>query len=463
MKNCSLAGGESSLERDNIVIVGGGLVGQALAGRLSADGSDVALVESDPVTARDLAETLDVDVVEGNGSLASVLRRAGIETAGLLVASTDSDECNVVAGLLAVQLFHVPRVVLRIRDPGHEETFKLVSGAKPGDHVVVNPDAAAVERIATLLEVPGALDVITFMDGDLLVVGFRIGLSSDFAGLRVSDMRLLFADTPTLVVAIHRVGDWLVPDGEEEIHAGDLVYFAIERNSLKDVLSLVGVPQDTRRRVMIAGASNIGLSLARRLEARDMRVCVIEADAERAQKAAAELESATVIHGHATDQALLEDEEIERVSTFVAVTRDHEGNLVSGLLSKRLGAARAFVLVDNPALVTLVGDVGIDAIISPRSLSIGLTLQVIRGQGVRSGAALLGDQIEIMEIEVIGGGRLTSGPLMEVGLPRGVLVAALRRGKELVVPQGSDRVQPGDRVLLITASRLASRVSEYLA
>jgi len=451
------------VDRNNIVIVGGGLVGQALAGKLSADGNDVALVESNPATARELAETLDVQTVEGNGAMASVLRLAGVETAGLLVASTSSDECNLVAGLLAIELFHVPRVVVRMHDPGHRESFDLVSKGHPDDHVIVNPDAAAVDRVAALLEVPGALDVVTFMDGELLVAGFRIGPSSDFAGLRVSDMRLLFADTPTLAVAIHRGDDCLVPNGEEGIQAGDLVYFAIERDSLKDVVSLVGVSPDNRRRVMVAGAGPIGLSLARRLEARDMRVCVIEEDEDRAQKAASELDSAMVIHGHPTDQTLLEDEEIERVSTFVAVTQDHETNLVSGLLSKRLGATRAFVLVDNPALVALVGDMGIDAIISPRSLTISLTLQVIRGHGVRSGAALLGDQIEIMEIEAIRGGRLTSAPLMEVGLPKGVLVAALRRDDELVVPQGNDQVQSGDRVLLITTSKIASRVSEYLA
>jgi len=448
---------------NHIVIVGGGLVGQTLAGRLSADGSDVALVESDPVTARQLAETLDVQVIEGNGATASVLRQAGIETAGLLVASTNLDDCNLVAGLLAIEVFQVPRVVVRMHDPGHEESFELLSKGHSDDHMVVNPDAAAVERIATLLEVPGALDVVTFMDGDLLVAGFRIVSSSDFAGLRVSDMRLLFADTPTLAVAINRGHDWVVPHGDEEIHAGDLVYFAIERDSLADVLSLVGVAPDRRTRVMVAGAGSIGLSLARRLEARDVRVCVIEEDVHRAQKAAAELQTAMVINGHPTDQALLEDEEIERVSTFVAVTPDHETNLVSGLLSKRLGAAQAFVLVDNPALVALVGDVGIDAIISPRSLTISLTLQLIRGRGVRSGAALLEDQIEIMEIEATRGGRLTSGPLMEVGLPKGVLVAALRRGEQLVVPQGSDRVESGDRVLLITTSKLASSVTEYLS
>jgi trk system potassium uptake protein TrkA len=450
------------VDRSHIVIVGGGLVGQTLAGRLSVDGLDVALVEADPAKARELSETLDVLVIEGNGATARVLRRAGADRAGLLVASTDSDEINLVAGMLATSLFDVPRVVVRMHDRGHEEGFRLIGGESRERHVTVNPVAAAVDRIATLLEVPGALDVVTFMEGDLLVAGFRIGAASHFAGLRVSDMRLLFAATPTLAVAIHRGKEWVIPGGSESIEVGDLIYFAIERSELKDVLSLVGVPEDMRKRVMVAGATPVGLELARVLGSRDMSVTLLEEDRELAVRAAEELEGPTVIHGRATDQALLEDEEIERVSTCVAVTDSQETNLVAGLLARRAGAGRAFVLVDNPALVALVGDTAIDAIISPRSLTIGLTLQFVRGAAVRSGAALLEDQVEIIEIEAVHGSRLTAAPLMKVGLPRGVLVAALRRGEKLLVPQGADRVEPGDRVLLITRIDLANKLSEFL-
>jgi trk system potassium uptake protein TrkA len=450
------------LARDSIVIVGGGLVGQTLAERLSADGRDVALVETDPQKVRELSETLDVHVIEGNGATVDMLRRAGAETAGLLVASTHSDEINLVAGMLATRVFKVPRLVVRLHDPGHDEGFRLLGEGQDQQRVSVNPHVASVDRIATLLEVPGAVDVVSFLGGELLVAGFKIRTGSDFAGLRVSDMQLLFAATPTLVVAIHRADRWIIPGGAELIEVGDLVYFAIERYELPDILSLVGVPKEQRKRIMVAGASLTGLALARRLEARDVRVTVVEADADRARRAAEELESALVIHGNVTDQALLEDEEIEGVSTFVAVTDDHETNLVAGLLARRLGAGRAFALVDNPALVALLEDTSIDAIISPRSLIIGLTLQIVRGRSVRSGAALLDDQVEIMEIEAAPGGRLTSGPLAKLGLPSGVLVAALQRGDKLVVPKGDDRIEEGDRVLLITTTDLARKVSDFL-
>ncbi len=451
------------MDLKNIIIVGGGFVGSTLAEKLARDGYDVTLVEADPARVREVSDALDVQVVEANGATAPALRRAGVERANLVVATTNSDEANVVVGLLAVSLFGVPRVVVRIRDSAHEEGFALVGGEHPAEHVCVNTDKAAVDRIASLLEVPGAVDVVSFMDDQLLVAGFRIGDRSDFKGLRVDDMQLLFAGAPTLAAAIHRGADWLIPHGEEKIEEGDLVYFAIDRASLADVLNLVGVPPAREPRVMVAGAGPIALELARRLETEQYQVVLIEKDAALARHASETLGDTVVIHGQVTDQALLEDEDIDRVSTFVAVTTDHETNLVSGLLAKRLGAERAFILLDNPALVAMVGEIGIDAIISPRSLAIGLTLQHIRGRRVHSAAALLEDRIEIVEAEAEKGSPLTQGAIRDLKLPRGVLVAALRRGERLLVPRGDDRIEPGDRVLVFTTTETAPKLTEFLS
>ncbi len=447
----------------NIVIVGAGRVGQTLSEKLARDGHDVSLIDSNTSKVRELAETLDVQVIAGNGATAPELRRAGIEKANLVVAVTDRDEVNMVVGLLASFLFNVPRIVVRLREPDHAEGFDQIAQDHPGEHVWVNPDVAAVDRIASLLEVPGAVDVVSFMDGELIVAGFRINSNSDFVGVRVSDLNLLFAASPTLAVAIERDDNWIIPHGGEEISVGDLVYFAIAREHLDDVLPLVGVPPDHRSNTMIAGAGPIGLELARRLEASDVKTVLIEEDDDLASKASEELTDALVVRGRVTDQSLLEEEGIERVSTFVGVTPDHETNLVAGLLAKRLGAGRAVVLVDNPALVDLMGDIGIDAIISPRLLVIGLALQHIRGGRVRSVAQLLEDRIEIVEAEVSKGSLLAKGALSEIKLPRGVLVAALRRGEKLLVPRGADRPEPGDRVLLITTSENASKLADFLA
>ena len=447
----------------NIVIVGGGLVGTSLAEKLSREGHDVSLVERDAGRALEFGEILDVRVVEGNGATVDVLRRAGAADASLVVATTDSDESNFIAGRIAAGIFKVPRVSVRLRDPAHEVAFRELSRGDAVEISCVNPEAAAVDKISSLFDVPLALDVMSFLDGDLVVAGFRIGKTSEFAERPVLDMRLFFAETPSLVAAIQRGDRALVPHGGEVIRTGDIAYFALARSDLEGFLQLMGAQHDPTHRVMVAGASRIGLALARRLEERDVPVTLIEADPARARLAADGLQRTLVVQGRATSQGLLDEEQIDRVHTFVAVTDDHEANLVAGLLVKRLGVHRAFALVDNPALANLIGETAIDAIVSPRLLAIGLILQHIPGARLRSVAALLGDRVEILEAEAARGSTLCGATLAKLDLPRGVLVAALRRKGVLRVPRGDDTIEPGDQVVIVAATEQVARLAGILA
>ncbi|UCE84648.1 MAG: Trk system potassium transporter TrkA [Deltaproteobacteria bacterium] len=446
-----------------IVIVGGGLVGSTLAEKLSRSGQDVALVESDAGRIAELSERLDAQVLHGNGTTIRILREAGIEEASLVVATTASDEANMVVGLIAALRFDVPRSVVRLRDPDHAESFARMVESSAGEHVVVNPDAAAVDRILSLLEVPGALDVVSFFDDRLLVAGFRIAEQSDFKGLLVSHMNLLFAGTPTLIAAIHRADEWIIPHGDEDIRANDLIYFAFDRSELESILHLVGAREERGTHLMVGGATRLGLELASRLEQRRSRVVLIDDDPERARVAAERLNDTLVVLGSITNQDLLEEHAIERVSTFIATSDDNEVNLVAGLLAKRLGARRAFALIETPGLADLIGEVAIDAAISPRLLAIGLTLQHIQGGGVHSVAALTEDRVEIIDADAVAGSPITSGALADVALPRGVLLAALRRGADVLLPSGDDRVEPGDEMLFITTTEQADKLSAYLS
>lgn len=445
-----------------IVIVGGGRVGTSLAEKLSGQGHDVALIERDPKRAAELGAELDVSIVEGNGATADALRRAGAGEAELVVATTDSDEANFVTGRVAAFMFKVSHVVVRLRDPDLEEAFHELSRGDAVDVACVNPEGAAVEKILSLLEVPGALELWSFLDGELLVAGFRIPPDSEFADRPVLDMRLFFAETPSLVAAIQRGDRAMVPHGGERIRQGDLVCFALARSDLEAFLELIGAREDSRRRVMVAGASRIGLLLARRLEQVDVPVTLLEPDPERARRASDLLSDTLVVQGSPTLQSLLEEEEIDKVGPFVAVTDDHEQNLVAGLLAKRLGARRAFALVDNPALANLIGETALDAIISPRLLAIGLALQHIPGARVRSVATLLGDRVEVFEAEAPRGAAVCKAPIAELNLPRGVLIAALRRDGRLRVPRGDDRVAPGDTVVAVAATEHTRRLQAIL-
>ncbi len=446
----------------HIVIVGGGLVGSSLAEKLSGDGHDVVLVEQNRDLIAELNDRLDVQTIAGNGATMPVLMNAGIEDCDLLLATTDSDEANMVVALVGSALFKVPRVVARLRHPGHEESFRRIGGEIGGERLSINPDVAAVDRVMSLIPVPGAVDVVPFFGGGLLVAGFQIGRGSEFAGLMLSHLRLLFPATPVLVVAIRREGEWTVPHGEDEIQVGDLVYFAMDPAELENVLTLLGLRRGVERKAMIAGATRIGIALAMRLEAEGVPVTLLDAQRPRCEAAAAQLGETVVVHGGPTDRALLIEEGAERVESFVACTDDHEENVVACLLARRLGAAHTFALVDNPALAGLIGDLGIDAIISPRLLSVGVALQFARRGKVHAVAPLMEDFVEVIEVEAAPASRLVRSTLAELGLPRGVLVAAVQRAGQIRVPGGPDRIEPGDRVLLITTTANAARLDPFL-
>ena len=446
----------------HVIVVGGGLVGSSLAEKLAGDGHDVVLIEQNRELVRELDDRFDVQTICGNGATMPVLLEAGIERCELLLATTDSDEANMVVALVGSSIFDVPKVVARLRDLGHEESFRLIAAETGGDRMSINPDEAAVERILSLMPVPGAVDVVPFFGGRLLVAGFVIRPGSEFAGLMLSHLKLLFPATPMLVVAIRREGEWRVPHGEDEILANDLVYFAMDPDELENVLVLLGLRRGVERRVMIAGATRVGIMLAQRLEDEKIPVTLLDANRAACENAATVLQNTIVVHGSATNREMLMEEGADRVESFVACTDDHEENVVACLLAGRMGAAHTFALVDNPALGGLVGELDIDAIISPRLLSVGLALQFARKGRVTAVAALMEDEVEAIEVEATTDSRLVRSPLVELGLPRGVLVAALQRGAEVVVPAGSDQVTPGDRVLLVTTNENSARLDAFL-
>ena len=437
-------------------------MGSTLAARLARDGHDVVLIEQSATRVGRLSEQLDAQVLSGNGASVETLRRAGIADCQTLFACTASDETNMVVSFVASAIFGVPQVVARLREPDSEHTFQTLVDTFSGDQVSVNPERAAVEKVLSLLPVPGAMDVSPFLDGRLLIAGFRVAPDSDFAGLLISHLRLLFPHTPVLVVAIRRGDHWRVPHGEDEIQAGDLVYFALDRDEMHNVLSLLGNRPTQERRVIVAGASRIGLLLAQRLEDQGVPVTLLDHRPDACISAAEALRHAMVVEGSPTDQQLLEEEGTDHTAAFVACTENHQSNLVSCLLARRLGAAHTFALVDDPALAPMVGELGIDAVISPRLLTVGLALQFFRRGRIRAAAALLEDHVEVVEVDLEAASPLTRGPLRELALPRGVLVAAVGYNGALLLPRGDAQLPVGGRAVLVSSSEHARDLDAFL-
>jgi trk system potassium uptake protein TrkA len=106
-----------------IIIIGCGKVGSALAGELVAAGQDVVIVDSDPVLIRN-ADSVDCIKITGVPIDRDILRQAGIETADVLCATTQNDNINIMVAQIAREIFTVPRIIARIFNPANSQVFE---------------------------------------------------------------------------------------------------------------------------------------------------------------------------------------------------------------------------------------------------------------------------------------------------------------------------------------------------
>lgn len=445
----------------NILILGAGRTGGALAEQLASEDFDVTVVDSDGRRLSELRERLDIQTVQGHASQPDVLRQAGAEDADMLIAVTSSDEVNMVACQVCYSVFRTHQKIARIRSTAYTE--KSNGGGKgneffTADHmpidVIVNPEHLVTAHIRRLLDHPGALQVLDFCNGRLQLVTVPVlrgdileGRSLDAIGERLPGIHVYPA-------AMFRDGQPLAdPDGVAA-EPGDEVCLLGEPSQLARALEAIrGAPR--ARRVLIAGGGNIGFQLAGEIAA-DYDVRVIEFRGDRADFISKHLDGAMVIHGDATDRDLLVDENIERVDAFCALTDDNEVNIMSALLAKRLGARQAMSLIAKPAYVDLVHGGEIDVAISPQLATASAILTHVRRGHVERVHRLRRGAAEAMEVVAEGEARysrVVGRRLDSLRLPPGTTVGAVLHHDEVLLGAADHVLEQGDHVILILTDR----------
>ena len=431
-----------------VLVVGAGMVGTTCAQRLARDGFDVTVIERDEERAREILDQLDVQVVTGNGSSIPVLREAGLDEDCLLLAVTDSDEVNMITALVAGTAFRVRTQVVRLRSDEYRENIAELAGAWPGQTYGISPDRVAADRVSALLRAPHALDVAELLGGRVVVAGFRIEEDSPLAGRTLADLGAEAGGERFLVAAIWRGGKVLIPEGSTRLAPRDLLYVSCLPEQLPRIVHRLGYRWERERRIVVGGGGHVGRLVARAALEMGLRVALVEHDRARAERLALEFDRALVLHGEVTDEEILQEAGIERASTYVAATSDQERNLLSSVLAKRLGTPRVIPLVDHPAYLAVAEATGIDAVVSPRLATVSALLRFVRGGHVEETASLLHELVEVSVVEVGEEAPIAGRTLAEARLPRGVLVTAIARDGSVIVPGGSDRVEPGARLVV---------------
>lgn len=390
-----------------IVILGAGQVGASVAEALASEANDITIVDQNRDYLAELADRLDVGTVAGNAAYPSVLRQAGIEDADMLVAVTQSDQTNLVACKIARTLFNVPTRIARLRSADFLEDERLLGDENFAVSHAICPEQDITETIAKLVEFPEALQVLDFAGGRVTLVGVRAYEGGLLVGKQIRAMREhLPRGIDARIAAIFRSHKAIDPQGDTTIQAGDEVFLLAASEHIRPVMRELRRMLKPVRRVMIAGAGNIGARVAARLE-NDYEVKLLERDRARAEVVAQRLTKTLVLAGDATDEKLFEQENIDEMDLFLALTNDDEDNIMAASLAKRLGCKRVVALINRRAYADMVQGGPIDIGLSPAQVSIGSLLAYVRRGDVERVHSLRRGAAEALEI-VAHGDRGTS-------------------------------------------------------
>ncbi len=448
-----------------IIILGAGQVGGSLAENLAGEENDITVVDSDANRLRDLQNKLEIRIIQGKASYPAVLRQAGCEDADMLIAVTSSDEVNMVACQVAHSLFNTPTKIARVRAAAYLSRKGMFQPGKGFDiDVLISPEQVVTSHIRRLIEYPGALQVLDFAGGLVQLVGVKAHYGGPLIGQELSTLRKHIPNINTRVAAIYRDSRALIPKGNTIIQVDDEVFFIAARKDIRAVMSEMRKIDHSYKRIVIAGGGNIGERLAESLE-HEYQVKLIELNPQRCIELADKLERTVVLNGSATDKSLLQEESIDDVDVFCAVTNDDEVNIMSSLLAKRMGAGKVMTLINNSAYVDLVQAGEVDIAFSPQQATIGSLLTHVRRGQVKNVHSLRRGAAEAIEAVAIGdekSSKIVGRAIEDINLPDDVMIGALVRDKEVMIAHRKLVILAGDQVILFLVDKHKVREVEKL-
>lgn len=440
-----------------IVIVGAGKLGYSIAQLLAEDQYDVVVVEIDEKRREVVKNSLDVLTIGGNGCSPNTLDDPNIRDADVLIASTDSDEVNMVTCMMAKN-YGVKHTVARIRNTEYALTAKDLLNQGMNIDLILNPERITATEINHILMTPSALDVDDFAEGKVRMFEARMSDASPYVGVPLKDLEI---PKQILIAMLFRRHKMIIPHGDDMLEPGDNVYFVGQQSAIKEFEETFVNTYEKIERVMIIGAGRTGRFLAPMLEEQGLFVKVIEKNKDRCQLIAQKLENGIVLCGDGTDIDLLTEEGIAEADVVICITEDDKLNLLLALMAKHLGAKKTIVRVARNEYVELMEKVGVDIVLSSRLLSSGEVLRFVRKGGIVSVSLLEGAKAEALEIILPDDCEVIGKSLKDIKLPRACLVCAVVHDNEAVVPNGNTVLYAGDRIIIFVKSEFVKRVMPF--
>lgn len=454
-----------------IIVVGCGKAGREVATQLSKEGHEVTVTDRNGNKVRTLTDRIDVLGVEGNGVSSETLIEAGAKNADILIATTDSDEHNLLCCLFAKK-FGTAHTIARIRDP---EFFDEIPHIREDLNLsmVINPELYAAREIARLLKFPEALKIDTFARGRVDIINFKLPNDSPLSGVKVFEITSRIKGN-VLLCAVKRSdeeGGTCIPGGNFELKGGDNVWFVA--SSHKQAISFIkaaGVSVlDSIKSVAFIGGGKITYYTASILDEAGIKVKIIESDLERCQYLSRELPNAIIINGDGTDQQLILEEGIADADAVCAMTGIDEENIMFSLYVSSISKAKLVTKIDRVSFRDVINTMNVGSIVNPQNITADAIVSYVRamsnstGSNVKSMCKIADDTAEALEFRVIGTKSYTGIPLKDLKFKDNTLIAAINRNSKILTPNGHSTIEPDDTVIVVTTRKGLDDLEDILA
>jgi len=432
-----------------IIIAGAGEVGFHLAKLLSYESQDITLIDTDKESLVYADNHLDIRVMKGDATSISLLKEAQVQKSDLVIGVTSSEATNITLCMLAKQLGS-KRTIARISNTEFIHNKNIIRFSELGIDELISPEQLAAEEIQLLLNKSAFNDTYEFEGGALIMVGVSLQKTAPFIGKMVKEAAQIFPELHFMPIALKRLGTQftVIPRGDTVFKEGDQVYFIITKEGVDELYKLTGKKKEEIKNVMILGGSKVGFKTARDLCEKKFNVKLIEKNKEKAFDLADDLPNALVINGDGRNVELLEEESLDSMDAFIAVTGNSETNIMSCLVAKSKNIKKTIALVENMDYFQLSHSIGIDTLINKKLLAANNIFRHIRKGEVVALMRLNNINSEILEFEVKPTSRVTGKIIRNLDFPRAATIGGVVRDGKGIIALGGFEIQAGDRVVV---------------
>ena len=438
-----------------IIIVGCGKVGTTLAEQLNRENHDITLIDCDSEALQSISDSTDVMSVTGNGAVYQVQMEAGIKEADLLIATTNSDELNMLCCLIAKKAGNC-HTIARIRNPEYSAEINYIR-EELNLSLAINPELAAAREIARLLRFPNAIKIELFAKGRIELLKFMIPKDSILDRMKVMDV-VSRLKSNVLICAVERGDDVVIPDGNFEMRGGDKISFIAPHADCADFFRKAGIENNTVNSAMFVGGGKLTVYLAKALADTKIKIKIIEQDEERCRILSELLPHAMIIHGDGSDQKLLLEEGIRQTEAFASLTGFDEENILLSLYAASQSRAKLITKVNKIAFENVINALNLGSVIYPKMLTADIILQYVRamqnsmGSNIETLYKIVADKAEALEFRAAETTRHLGETLLDIQLKPEILIACITHKGRTIIPRGSDVFQAGDTVIVVTTS-----------